>query len=88
MKGNQLGDTGGAPPAFLGKLFGLKSPEAAALEKLRKALNDAGKGTFRIYRTVIRSTLSLLDEALRQQCAAVAEGKQPLDVGIELRPGQ
>ena len=44
-------DETGAPPAFIGKLFGLKSPETAALEKLRKALADAGKGTFRIYRT-------------------------------------
>ena len=44
-------DETGAPPAFIGKLFGLKSPETAALERLRKALADAGKGTFRIYRT-------------------------------------
>lgn len=38
--------------------------------------------------TVIRSTAHLLDKALRQQRAAVAQGKQPLDVGTELRPGQ
>jgi hypothetical protein len=42
---------GGAPQAFLGKLFGRKPPEEAALEKLRAALAGAGKGTFRIYRT-------------------------------------
>jgi hypothetical protein len=42
---------GGGAPAFIGKLFGLKSPEAAALEKLRGALAGSGKGAFRIYRT-------------------------------------
>lgn len=41
-----------------------------------------------VERTVIRSTPSLLDEALRQQRAAVAEGRKPLDVGTEVRPGQ
>jgi hypothetical protein len=30
----------------------------------------------------------LLDEALWEQRSAIAEGKQPLDVGIELPPGQ
>jgi hypothetical protein len=45
-----LPEEGGAP-GFIGKLFGAKSPEAAALEKLREALGKAGKGAFRIYRT-------------------------------------
>jgi hypothetical protein len=44
-----LPEAGGA--GLLGKLFGRKSPEEAALEKLRTALVNAGKGTFRIYRT-------------------------------------
>ena len=36
---------------MLGKLFGRKSPEEAAYDKLRATLEGAGKGTFRIYRT-------------------------------------
>jgi hypothetical protein len=44
-------DEEGDRPALLGKLFGLKSAETKALEKLRNALAAAGKGTFRIYRT-------------------------------------
>ena len=42
---------GGAQPGLLGKLFGGKSADAAALEKLREALARSGKGAFRIYRT-------------------------------------
>ena len=41
----------GGEPGLLGKLFGGKSPEAAALDKLRAALDKAGKGPFRVYRT-------------------------------------
>lgn len=42
---------GGGEPGFLGRLFGGKSPDAAALDKLRGALDRAGKGPFRLYRT-------------------------------------
>lgn len=42
-------DGGGS--GFLGKLFGGKSPEETALEKLRGALEKSGKGAFRLYRT-------------------------------------
>jgi hypothetical protein len=42
---------GAGAPAFLGKLFGMKSKEATVLEKLRTALEAANKGAFRIYRT-------------------------------------
>ena len=42
---------GGGEPGLLGKLFGGKSADAAALEKLRATLDKAGKGPFRIYRT-------------------------------------
>lgn len=38
-------------PGFLGKLFGAKKPDEAALVKLREALAKSGKGAFRIYRT-------------------------------------
>jgi hypothetical protein len=44
-----LADGGGA--SLLGKLFGRKSPEEVALDKLRQALVDSGKGAFRLYRT-------------------------------------
>ena len=41
----------GGGPGLLGKLFGGKSPDVEALEKLRAALARAGKGEFRLYRT-------------------------------------
>jgi len=42
---------GGGGTGLISRLFGGKSAEAAALDKLRETLAASGKGTFRIYRT-------------------------------------
>ena len=41
----------GGDGGLLGRLFNKGKPEDAALAKLRDALNNAGKGRFRLYRT-------------------------------------
>jgi hypothetical protein len=46
-----LPEGAGAGTGFLGKLFGGKGADAAALDKLRDTLAASGKGAFRIYRT-------------------------------------
>ena len=61
---------------FLGKLFGAKKPEEAALGKLREALAKAGKGAFRIYRTAGGFRAMATDRAFDP---AGAEAKQLME---------